>query len=247
MQRVFNFSGGATSGLMTLLMKPTPEDIILFTDTLWEDPKTYKFLNDFERIEGLKVHKVAYEHKNSPGLKGFPAMLHRKTYLPNRERRICTEELKVLTAKRYLRTLGIQKFDSYIGFRSDEMSRVNNYKAQYKKAQPKFPLVNMGITKEMVDQYWLTKTYKLEMPRILGNCDLCFLKGKDAIIRILQHFPDLADKWIKAEDNNGFGGTFIENVRYKDLLQAAKSQKTLFDVENLEILTPAYSCSCNNF
>jgi hypothetical protein len=246
MTRVFNFSGGATSGLMTLLMEPTPEDIILFTDTLWEEKATYKFLDDFEKHEGLKIHRATYEHKNSPGLKGFPALLHRKTYLPNRERRLCTDELKVKTAKRYLRQLGIQKFDSYIGFRSDEMSRVNNYKAQFKKVNPLFPLVDMGITKDMVDQFWLTKPYKLEIPRILGNCDLCFLKGKDAIIRILQHYPEMADKWIQAEDN-GFGGTFIKNTRYKDLLQAAKNQKTLFDTEKLDQLTPAYSCSCNNF
>jgi hypothetical protein len=243
MKRVINFSGGKTSALMTILLEPTEEDIVLFTDTAWEDKLTYKFIDDFEKHEGIKVHRTAYTHKDSPGLYGFPAMLNRKVYLPNRERRLCTDELKVKTAKRYLRELGIRKFENYIGFRSDEMHRVKNYKEQFKNVHPKFPLVDKKITKEMVDQYWLNKPYTLEIPRILGNCDLCFLKGKDSIIKILQQYPDRADKWIKAEDNM-FGGTFIKNVRYKDLLNAARSQRTLFD---LETALPAHSCSCNNF
>jgi 3'-phosphoadenosine 5'-phosphosulfate sulfotransferase (PAPS reductase)/FAD synthetase len=243
MKRVINFSGGATSALMTILLKPTEDDIVLFTDTAWEDELTYKFIDDFERFEGIKVHRTAYTHKDSPGLYGFPAFLNRKAYLPNRERRLCTDELKVKTAKRYLRSLGIRKFENYIGFRSDEMHRVKNYKQQYKNVHPRFPLVEASITKGMVDQYWLTKPYKLEIPRILGNCDLCFLKGKGAIINILQHHPERADKWIKAEDNK-FGGTFIKDVHYKDLLAAAQSQKTLFD---MELATPAYSCQCSNF
>ena len=108
MKRVINFSGGKTSGYMTLLLNPTPDDIVLFTDTGREAPETYKFLDDFEAYEGIKIHRATYTHKNAPGLYGFAALMAWKKYLPNRTKRICTEELKVLTAKRYLRqVLGI--------------------------------------------------------------------------------------------------------------------------------------------
>ncbi|SDG31940.1 Phosphoadenosine phosphosulfate reductase family protein [Pedobacter terrae] len=246
MKRVFNFSGGATSALMTILGKPTPDDIVLFTDTKWESPETYKFIDEFELYEGIKVHRVAYTHRKSPGMEGFPAYLNHKVYLPNRERRICTEDLKVRTAKRYLRTLGVRKFENLIGFRFDEKHRVDRNQKRFVNVFNKFPLYDMGVTKEMVDQYWLTKPYRLQIPRILGNCDLCFLKGKNAIITILQHHPELASKWIDAENNNhkkGHSATFIKGISYKEMLHIANSQRTLFDIDLAE---PAFSCSCSN-
>ena len=249
MQRVINFSGGKTSALMTILLKPTEEDVVLFTDTGREHALTYKFIDDFERIEGIKVHKATYTSHKSPGLVGFDALTNWKTYLPNRVKRLCTDELKIKTAKRYLRAMGIQRFENYIGFRADEQNRVkNNEVARYAKVFNKYPLVEMGITKEMVNQYWLSKPYTLEIPSILGNCDLCFLKGKDNIIKILQLYPELADKWIADEEHAkaGFNGrhksaTFFKDITYKQLLNIAQSQKTLFDLDEA---LPAFNCSC---
>jgi len=247
MIRVINFSGGKTSALMTILLKPTKDDIVLFTDTGREHKKTYKFLNDFEAFEGIKVHRASYTHWKSPGLTGFDALMNWKTFLPNRAKRLCTDELKVKTSRRYLRGLRVREFESYIGFRFDEKQRIDNYKNEYVNTHPKYILYDMGITSEMVDQYWLTKPYTLELPRILGNCDLCFLKGKDAIIRILQLHPELADPWIADETrskNAGFStATFIKDIRYERLLDIAKSQKSLFD---LAPILPAYNCSCTN-
>lgn len=246
--RVFNFSGGATSALMTILGKPTKDDVVLFTDTGWESPATYKFIDDFEKYEGIKVHRAFYTHTKSPGLKGFPALLHHKTYLPNREKRLCTDELKVKTAKRYLRGLGIQHFENHIGFRADEKHRVDREKPRFKKVVNKYILFEMGIDKEMVDHFWSAKPYKLEIPRILGNCDLCFLKGKNAIITILQHHPELAEKWIHFEENgfvnkNGGRPRFIKDITYRQMLEIAQNQTRLFDID---LAQPAFNCSCSN-
>lgn len=239
MKRVINFSGGKTSALMTILLKPTEDDIVLFTDTGWEHSLTYKFIDDFEKYEGIRIHRATYKNIKRPDLTGFEALVNTRKSMPNRMMRLCTVDLKVLTAKRYLRQLGITTFENYIGFRSDESIRVLRHKEQFKKVFTKFPLYDQGITKEMVNQYWLTRPYNLEIPSILGNCDLCFLKGKDNIIKIMAMYPELADKWIAAED--GKKGTFIQGISYKELLHIAKSQKTLFDFQES---LPAYSCSC---
>ena len=249
MKRVINFSGGKTSALMTILLKPTDEDIVLFTDTGREHPLTYKFIDDFEKHEGIKVHRAEYTNAKAPGLKGFDALIESKRYVPNRVQRICTAELKILTAKRYLRNLGVRTFENYIGFRADEERRVINYNNHYKKVYPKFPLFDKGVNKEMVNQYWLTRPYTLEIPSILGNCDLCFLKGKDNIIKIMQHFPELAERWIddevKVKDMGYKKGksTYFNGVSYAELFRASQSQKSLF---NLEDALPAYNCSCNS-
>jgi hypothetical protein len=247
MKRVINFSGGKTSALMTILLKPTEEDIVLFTDTGWEHPLTYKFIDDFEKNEGIKVHKVSYEHIKTPGLTGFDALAGWKNYLPNRMQRVCTNELKIKTAKRYLRSIGVRQFENFIGFRFDERERIVKRKQMFKNVFDKFPLNDLKVTKEMVNQYWLSKRYTLEIPSILGNCDLCFIKGKVNIIKILGLYPELADKWINAEESaskrRGSKTSFFKDITYRELLNIANSQKTLFD---LELAEPAYNCSCTN-
>lgn len=245
MKRVINFSGGKTSALMTILLKPTDDDIVLFTDTGWEHPATYKFIDDFEKNEGIKVHTTSYEHTKSPGMLGFEALTGWKNYLPNRTQRVCTNELKIKTAKRYLRQLGIRRFENYIGFRFDEQDRIIKRKQMYKNVFDKFPLNELSVTKDMVNQYWLTKPYTLEIPSILGNCDLCFIKGKVNIIKILGLYPELADKWIKAEEDaserRGSKTQFFKDISYRELLRIAQSQTTLFD---LQLAEPSYNCSC---
>lgn len=256
MRRVFNFSGGKSSALACLLSDPTEDDIILFDDTGREHPLTYKFISDFEKHEGLKVHTAAYTHKKSPGLIGFDAMTSHKTYLPNRVKRICREELKINVTKRYLRSIGIkpsEPFEQIIGFRADEEHRVKRFKPTWKKVITRFPLYEFGYNKAMVNEYWAKKPYTLEIPSILGNCDLCFLKGKDAIIRILQQYPELAEKWIKDEEETTKRrrekSQYFPDISYRQLLNLANSQKTLFHETGggLELILPAYNCSCTNY
>lgn len=248
MKRVIHFSGGKTSALMTILLKPTSDDIVMFCDTGREHPLTYKFIDDFEKNEGIKVNRVTYSHKKSEGLTGFDALNNHKTTLPNRMKRLCTTHLKVDAGKKFLRPLIGMKFEQYIGFRFDEPNRIKKFKPNYVKCVAFFPLYERGITKEMVNQYWLTKPYTLEIPSILGNCDLCFLKGKNVIIRILQMYPELAEKWIKDEEQmlaktGKKNITYFPDMTYRQLLNIAQSQKTLFEIDNL---LPAYNCSCTN-
>jgi hypothetical protein len=60
----------------------------------------------------------------------------------------------------------------------------------------KFPLYENGIDKPTINEYWKHKPYNLEIPSILGNCTLCFMKGKNALISILSLYPELADAGV---------------------------------------------------
>lgn len=240
MTRVFNLSGGKSSAYMTILCNPTPDDIVLFTDTGREHPLTYQFLDEIEKHEGFKIHRATYTHRRSPGLAGFDALTNWKYYLPNRVKRICTVELKIMVARRYLRPLIGLRFEQYIGFRADEERRVRSFRSTYKGTVTRFPLYEKGITKSMVDAFWLSKPYNLEIPPILGNCDLCFLKGKTNIIKIMSMYPELADKWIADEKRSG--NTFFPDISYEQLLAIAKARGAVHPLENAE---PAYTCHCN--
>ena len=237
--RIINFSGGLSSALMTILEYNQETDVVIFADTGREHPKTYKFLNDFESFENIPITRIMY--KNEFG-KGFTALYTKKTILPNRQFRTCSVELKINLATRYVRkTLGIKKMDWMVGFRADEPNRVKTYDPIVKYKRPIFPLYKRGIMLEDVYSYWATKPYTLEIPRILGNCDLCFLKGKDNIIKIMKHYPEMADKWIADEKRNG--KNFIKGVSYSQLLKVAQSQKQLFELNDLQNAYPQCHCT----
>jgi hypothetical protein len=246
MQRVINFSGGKTSAYMTI-NEYREGDIVIFCDTGREHEKTYKFINDFEAYENIIVTRIKWNNEDDP----FKSLLSKKKYkiIPNRVKRFCTDELKIKTAKRYLRNIGIRKFENLIGFRSDEQRRVLNRKFKFKNVIDKFPLYEQGVNKAMINEYWSKKQYTLEIPSILGNCDLCFMKGKNAIINILSSYPELADKWIEDEEEaqkgGKFGGhTYFPDVTYKTLKQIA--QNNLFKEQDLTQIVPAFDCACTS-
>jgi len=231
MQRVINFSGGRTSALMTIL-EYKPGDLVIFCDTGREHEKTYKFLNDFEAFENIPIIRLVY-----PG--GFKALIKKRKALPNVMMRFCTIELKIKTARRYLRSLGYTGYINFIGYRSDGQLRIKRRKKMWKNVTDIFTLNNLGIDKQKVKEYWLTKPYDLEIPPLLGNCDLCFLKGKNAIISILKTYPHLADKWI--EDEKEIGATYIKGVSYQQMLDLSKQLKMQADLFEIE---PAFNCAC---
>ena len=242
MIRVINFSGGKTSALMTIL-NYRQGDLVIYADTGREHEKTYKFINDFEAFENIPIIRVMYEG-------GFRGMLEKGGFktMPNRVKRICTLELKIKTAKRWLRAnYGKQDYEWLVGFRADEERRVKKYNSFVNYIYPKFPLYEQGIDKAMVNDYWSKKPYTLEIPPILGNCTLCFLKGKNAIINIMRSYPDLAKEWIEDEEYSksiGKGHTYFEDTTYKQLLNLA--QNDLFKGQDLNQLDAAYNCSCTN-
>ena len=238
---VFNFSGGKTSAYMTIKYYKEG-DIVIFCDTGREHAKTYKFINDFEAHEKIPVIRLGCKDS-------FSDMLAKKKYksLPNQFKRFCTKELKIDTAKRFLREKGILTFNNYIGFRYDEPLRVMRRKQIYKKVFDVFPLYEDGTTKEKVNEFFKHKEYNLEIPSILGNCTLCFLKGKNAIINILRSYPEFAKEWIEDEElskQKGNGHTYFQDTPYKHLLMMAENN--LFKGQDLDSLNPAFSCSCTS-
>jgi Phosphoadenosine phosphosulfate reductase family len=247
--RIFNFSGGKSSAYMVLHYYQKG-DLVIFQDTGREHHKTYKFINDFEAFENIPIIRISYKDSKTP----FDTLLQDKKHkiIPNRVKRMCTDELKIKTAKRWLRQNGIQKFENFIGFRKDEPKRVLKRKQKFVKVIDKFPMYYDGITKQMINAFWEQKPYNLEIPPILGNCTLCFMKGEAAIIAILTVYPELATEWIadeekaiQADKKSGTGRRYFENASMKKLLHIA--QNNLFKDYDLSEITPKYSCECSAF
>lgn len=229
--RIFNFSGGKTSAFMVINYYKK-NDLVIFCDTGREHENTYKFIENFEKFENIPVIKLKYSG-------GFEELIKRKKAIPNQFKRFCTIELKIKTCRRYLRSKGISNYENFIGFRYDEPLRVNRRKQMWKKVVDKFPLYEDKIDKKIIDNYWKNKNYTLEIPAILGNCTLCFMKGKNAIISILREYPYLADEWIKDEKSTGY--TYFKGISISKLKEIAQNNLFKTDINDIQ---PAYSCAC---
>jgi hypothetical protein len=234
-QKVINFSGGKTSAYMAIT-EFEKGDLVLFCDTGREHPKTYKFINDFEAFENIPVIRLKYEG-------GFEKLIEKRKAIPNNFKRFCTIELKIKTARRYLRSLGITNYINLVGFRFDEPLRVNRRKKMWKNVEDYFPLFEKKIDKNFINEYWKNKKYNLELPSILGNCTLCFMKGKNAIINILSVYPELADVWIKDEEKMK-PYQYFQNISMSQMKNIA--QNNLFKEQDLSQITPAFDCACTS-
>jgi len=80
---------------------------------------------------------------------------------------------------------------------------------------------------------------------LAGNCDLCFLKGKDTKIKLLKERPEMADWWIKQEQKFGkdAGATFRKDSdNYIKLLDISKQP----NYEEQDMFDEQMTCFCHD-
>jgi hypothetical protein len=235
LKRVFHFSGGPSSAYM-VLHNYKPGDIVIFCDTGREDADTIRFVKDFSSNNHIPVVMLSGDWREDVIVKGH--------CIPNMFKRQCTIRMKIKRARRYIRTLGLVRYVQFIGFRYDEPERVKTYKPFWKKVITEFPLYDARVEQADINLFWEPIPYRLKIPAILKNCDLCFLKGEAAIMAIIQNDPSKADKWIDEEEDksiNPHGYTYHKGKTMRQIRDAALK---LTKVYNLEEINPKYTCAC---
>ena len=84
----------------------------------------------------------------------------------------------------------------------------------------------------MVDDYWKQSPFDLGIDSRLGNCDLCFLKGRRNLLRTIKKEPGRTKWWIDQEEKilshhgrrlrNSKMAQFSLRHTYSDLLAASQ-------------------------
>ncbi len=153
------------------------------------------------------TNEAKFDHvgRNSAAMDGEPfiALILQRRFLPNVMARFCTTEMKVRVAKRFLMSLGWDRWTNCVGLRADEPHRLN-------KPPPKdrwmvwHPLATAGVGRRDVADFWQDQPFDLRLPNVggncwLGNCDGCFLKSEANIAALVRDFPDRAAWWERAE------------------------------------------------
>lgn len=234
------FSGGRTSAYMLHQILEAngglPDRVeVTFQNTGREMPETLDFVAEVGQRWGIPIVWLEYRATkpffeivghNSASRNGepFDDLIDKKQYLPNQQSRFCTIELKIRTAKRYLRSLGWDYWTTCVGIRADEPHRLN-------KPPPKdrwtvwTPLADAGVGRHHVTDFWARQPFDLRLPNVkgncwLGNCDGCFLKSEAHVAAFTRDFPDRATWWEAAEAR--IGDLESSKGRRKDNAQFSK-------------------------
>lgn len=257
---VISFSGGRTSAYMLWRVLQSngglPADaMVCFANTGKEDEATLRFVQDCSEQWNVKIHwleyadavevkdrwKVVDYQSASRNGEPFEAMIERKKYLPNTFARFCTQELKILPINKFMASLGVDEFVTFVGIRADEPRRVAKMKNN--KDEKVTPLATANVGVDEVLNFWEKQTFNLQTVTIngnslLSNCDLCFLKKTDHLLGLIIDKPERAVWWAKMEQQ--VGARFNQaHPSYADMLTYTSKQQALFDPNE-----EAIACFC---
>lgn len=266
----YNFSGGRTSGFMVDQMLKRnggelPDDhIVLFQNTGFEHLKTLEFVRDFEEKKGVKIVWLEYycpDPSKRPSFKvvnyktasrdgtPFRQLVKKRRRLPNVKERFCTAELKILTSKRYMVSLGHKKWRSAVGFRADEPDRPKNSKKDT-RITPFYPLMEAGIVKQDIYEFWIKSNFDLQLENNngttpLGNCTMCFLKSEKTKAFICRTDPEIAAIWAGMEKEQG--GTFRDKQSLVSLMDFVERQNDFDFSEETDVYCESDLGACTDW
>lgn len=208
---IISFSGGRTSAYMTRLLLQQRDQwkdvIVLFANTGQEDERTLEFVHncdtffDFntvwlealvtpEKGVGTSYQKVNYSTASRDGTP-FESVIA-KYGIPFTKSPHCTRELKQYPIQAYVRSLGLKKSDyrMAIGIRADEIDRMSPTAAVNSLI---YPLVEHGVTKQDVLNWWRGQPFDLDIPEHHGNCLWCWKKSFRKLLTLMDERPEVFD------------------------------------------------------
>lgn len=212
------------------------EAVVCFANTGKEDESTLKFVRDCEthwnvpivwveyRPDGQGFEIVNYKTASRNG-EPFEALIAKKKYLPNPVARFCSMEMKGVAITK---ATGMESDQTMVGVRADEPHRIAKMRARGLS----IPLVDAGIGKQAVLNFWAQQPFDLALKvnsgiTDLGNCDLCFLKGANQLLSIISQEPGRAVWWARQEEK--IGATFSKDrPAYAQMMKYATEQTDMF-------------------
>jgi len=253
---LLSFSGGRTSGFMLRKILNANEDKlpsnykVIFANTGREMPETLDFVQQCSDQWNVPITWLEYRKAkpkfevvshNSASRNGepFEQAIESKAsnrFLPNQAIRYCTQEMKVLTIKRYLVSLGWKRWINTVGIRADEAHRLKPSKD--KRWQNWFPLADANYGVADVNKFWRESKFDLRVMKGAGNCDGCFLKSEATLAAMWREHPDRMQWW--ADQEKKIKSTFHKSRSYGELGSFVDRQKDwIFDDK-------AYLCQSND-
>lgn len=216
-----------------------------FIGTLEEDAIIYTML-DLEQFIGQEIDWISGET--------FDEIIKRgdKVYLPNKTQRFCTVEMKIKPIFYWWADkFNKEPVEMRIGFRANEQRRAKSMlercengiqymKGTFEKSSngrnkwitipyrvPTFPLINDGIFKDNIENYWKDKSVRFAYA---NNCVGCFHRNVVMLKHMSNKEENKFDWFMKQEEKtyNSVKARFKSEITYKDIKESL-NQIELFD------------------
>lgn len=212
-----------------------------FIGTLEENMIVYTML-DLEQYIGKKIDWVSG--------KSFDEIIIRKDkkYLPNVIQRFCTTEMKLKPIFDWWQKTIKEVAEVRIGFRANEMKRAKTMMSKLNKdgfstfktivgkskkgnrnkwdevawQKPTFPLIENGIYKDNIEEFWKNKNVRFAF---MNNCVGCFHRNPVLLKHMSERNPDKFQWFVNAEKDSR---TFKKGMTYEQIKNSLKQIK-LFD------------------
>lgn len=175
-------------------------------------------------------------------------------YLPNKIARYCTTDMKTMPIAqwRYKNIEG--DAEMRFGFRANEQSRAKTMTDKLNErgmtevkivvgktktgtrnrwgvidyCKPAFPLIEAGVFKDNIEEYWRDKPVRFAY---MNNCIGCWWRGPMLLKHMADKHPEKMDWFARQEEGNK--GKFKSDVSYREIINY-NSQFTLFDEDFTE-------------
>ncbi|MFM4769837.1 MAG: phosphoadenosine phosphosulfate reductase family protein [Acinetobacter junii] len=221
-KHVLGLSGGKDSAALALYMaREYPEIDIeyFFTDTGYELPEVYEFIERLENILGKPILRLNHVTRQVNGdIKVFDRLLkEHNNFLPSGRQRWCTIRMKLEPFERWVNGFLADGYEvySYIGIRADEPWR-DGFTPNESQARLtiKMPFADDGIKKAGVIS--LLENSGIGLPkyyewRSRSGCTFCFFQRKIEWVRLMERYPDAfaeAKSFEKHAESSENGETF---------------------------------------
>jgi hypothetical protein len=240
-----SFSGGETSAFMAHYLNNHYEDfgyeniVFVFANTGLENEETLEFIENCDKhfklgVQWIEAHVINkpnvgthYNHTDFDYAKRsgepFEAVIA-KYGIPNMTAPHCSRELKSVPIRKFGKDwFNGEKYHTAIGIRKDEWDRMNDKAAELGII---YPLIYRGMlptNKAMVNLFWKSMPFRLELKGYQGNCVTCWKKSDNKLYQIAKETPREFDFMDKMETEYG---NFIPEERLNKLKQEGKEVPT---------------------
>lgn len=267
-------SGGRSSAFMahhihTNTKYADCKKLYAFANTGMEHPKTIEFLQNIEKhwcIDIVKVEGVYsdimnigvgykivdYDNLDMDSTPFSGAIMHMNkgefSGLPHKDAPYCSDRLKTRPCEKLANDVfGVGNYVKAIGYRKEDMPRRITWpeiKADQKRIFPLFTDFEAPISLYDLDVFFRGQPFKLDIPKHLGNCVLCWKKSDDNLAKALadESGKKFIEWWANMEKTYG-NVSFRNNRSIFDLVKMAnlKNKQTSLDLFSNE----DESCSCS--
>jgi len=233
--QVLNYGGGVqTTALCALIIEghlPRPDHIVM-ADTGREGTATWDWLNGTVAPvlaeHGLRVEVASHDLATVDLLstKGLVLMPMFTDLLPRADglgklSTYCSGEWKAAVVRRYMRSIGIEQVDNWIGYSLDESDRLKKSKLLWTRSV--FPLLDLGMTRDVAQAASL-RVFGKQAPK--SSCYMCPNRGDAQWLELKAQQPaDFAaavqvERDMQAVDPHVYlhrSGVPLDQVRFGDL------------------------------